>query len=169
MNYWALKKRIHISWLIAILCASLVTGVFWAQYVKNQYISSIPLLIIAVLLAAVSLWRRYTYLVPLLIIGGALIGLFRGSISQLEASLFEPIYGSVVSISGLVKDDIDNGQSGQVVVRLGDLTVDDKKMAGVIWITTANVNAKRGDGLNLHGLLCIGLKLTRSRIRSLAM
>lgn len=156
MSWWILKKKLYISWLITILCGAIFIGIFLAQYVKDPYFSSIPCLIIAVFLIVIVLWRKYIYLIPLLMVGGILFGLWRGSISQNELTLYQPFYNKVVSLQGTVKDDVDIGTSDQIVIRLDNLLIGSKKMPGVLWISATNADIKRGDKLILHGLLKTG-------------
>ena len=123
MNWWLLKRKLHISWQIAIACAGIFIGVVLAQYFNNEYLSSGVGLVIALILIIVPLWRKYIYLIPFLLIGGIIFGLWRGSISQSELAQFKPLYGQMVSDTGNVKDDIDIGASGQIVIRLDSLII----------------------------------------------
>jgi len=156
MNWWVLKRKIHISWLIAIGCFGIFIGIFWAKYISISYTSSIPSLIIAVLFIAIALWRKYIYLIPFLVAGGILFGLWRGSISQIDLAQFNPLYGRTIQFTGMVKDDIDTGTSNQIVIRLDDLVIGEKALPGVLWITSAEANIKRGDKLVLSGKLTKG-------------
>jgi len=156
MNFWLLKRRIHASWLIAIGCACLFVGVFLSQYLRQHFFSSIACLIVSILLIMVVLWRRYIYLIPILIIGGVLFGLWRGSISQDELAQFEPFYGMPIVISGNVKDDVDTGVSGQMIIRLDGLAMGDKSLSGVLWVTATGKDIKRGDKLIISGKLAEG-------------
>lgn len=157
MNRWLLKRKVHTSWLIAIACAGIFAGICLAQLTTDSVFSSIIILIIASLIVAIILWRKYIYLIPFLIIAGVLIGLWRGSISQNELAQFKPLYGKNISFSGVVKDDVDTGSSGQIVIRLDNLVVDDNKLSGVLYITaTTEATIKRGDELSISGKLAEG-------------
>lgn len=156
MNWWVLKRKIHISWLIAIGCFGIFIGIFLAKYISISYTSSVPSLIIAVLLIAIVLLRKYIYLIPILIAGGILFGLWRGSISQTDLAQFNPLYGKTIQLIGAVKDDIDTGTSSQIVIRLDNLVMGKKALPGVLWITSVEANIKRGDKLVLNGKLSKG-------------
>lgn len=104
----------------------------------------------------ISLWRRYLYLIPILITGGILLGLLRGSISQDELEQFKPLYGKFISIVGAVKDDVDTGSSDQIVIRLDNLVMGDKLLPGSLWITATGDDVKRGDKLLINGKLLKG-------------
>jgi len=58
-----------------------------------------------------------------------------------------------VKVEGRVKDDVDIGTSGQIVIRLDNLILNNKTVYGTFWITSDNANIERGDNLELHGLL----------------
>ncbi len=154
MNWWVLRRKFHVSWLLAITCAGVFMGVFSAQYVHYESTSSISILLIAILLIAIVLWKKYTYLIPFLIVGGVLVGIWRGSVSQVEISRFKPLFGHSILIEGMVKDDVDIGSSNQLVIRLDNLSFLGKPMPGTLWVTTSpGPDIKRGDKLRLHGTL----------------
>jgi len=156
MNVWRLRRKLHVSWLIAVMCAAIFVGVFGAQYLRFSMFSSIFCLIIAIILIFIGLWRRYLYLIPILIIGGLLFGLWHGSISQDELAQFKPLYGKSIAIEGRVKDDVDTGASGQAIVRLDSLNMGKKSLPGVLWVTTDVYDIKRGDRLLISGKLTPG-------------
>lgn len=155
MNHHLLKRKVHTSWLIAIMCFAIFIGVYLAQYLNNFY-SSFLCLMISIILISISLWRRYMYLIPILIIGGVLAGLWRGSISQTELDQFKPFYGHVITIEGAVRDDVDTGTSNKLIIRLDNLLMDNKALSGVLWVTADGNDIKRGDRLIISGKLVSG-------------
>ncbi|MEI7917771.1 MAG: ComEC/Rec2 family competence protein [Candidatus Saccharibacteria bacterium] len=156
MNWWLLKRKLHISWLIAVVCAGTFIGVVLAQYLNSEYLPLGGILIISLILIIVPLWRKYIYLIPFLLIGGIIFGLWRGSISQSELAQFKPLYGQTVSVIGNVKDDIDIGASGQIVIRLDSLIIKGRAMSGNLWVTADNADIKRGDKIIVSGKLTTG-------------
>lgn len=70
MNWWILRRQLHVSWLIAIVCVALLIGVFFAQYSPLFLFSPLTWVVVGTMLILLALWRRYLYLIPLLIIGG---------------------------------------------------------------------------------------------------
>lgn len=150
MRLWVLKRRIHQSWLIAILCLSLFIGIFLAQYLN---FSSVYLVIVSVVLIFICFWRRYIYLIPFLVIGGFLFGLWRGSVSQNDLANLKPFYGQSISVTGYVKDDVDSGTANQIVIRLDSLVINGTDLPGVLWITASESDIKRGDKLIITGKL----------------
>jgi competence protein ComEC len=156
MNWWVLKRKIHISWLVAIGCTGIFIGIFYAKYFTFYFVESIPCLSVAIILITIVLWRRNIYFIPLFILGCLLFGLWRGSLSQGELAQYQPLYTNLVYVSGTVKDDIDTGTSGQIIVRLNSLTINSKILPGTLYITSSSADIKRGDRLMLHGKLTMG-------------
>jgi len=156
MSWWALKRKLHVSWLITILCAAIFVGILGARYVNNLLFSSDIFCIISVLLVGLGLWRGHIYLIPIIIVGGLLFGFWRGSLLQGDLSKYDQYYGKNVLIEGLVKDDIDIGSGGQIVIRLDNILIDKKSLPGVIWATSSDAEIKRGDKLILSGKLAKG-------------
>jgi competence protein ComEC len=156
MNWWLLKRKIHISWLITVCCVGIFVGIFLAKYNLFSFTSSIVVLVIGLILISIVFWRKYIYLMPLVIIGGILFGLWRGSISQIELSQYKPLYGKSISIKGSVKEDVDIGSANQIIIRLDNIMMGKRSLPGVLWITSADADIKRGDILQISGTLLPG-------------
>lgn len=156
MNWWMFKRKLHISWLITIVCMSIFVGIFLAKYISSALFSSVSFIIVSTLLVMISITRRYLYLIPISIIGGVMFGLWRGSLSQNQLTLFIPLYGNHINITGSVKDDVDTSSSNQIIIRLDSLKINEKTFPGVLWVTSANADIKRGDKLALNGVLLRG-------------
>lgn len=153
MNLWVLRRKVHTSWLIAIGCGGIFVGVFLSQYINWQFISSVLISLASILLIALALKIRCIYIMPLLVIGGLLFGLWRGSISQTGLVQFRPFHNTAVSAVGSVKDDVDTNSANQIVIRLDNLIINGRTLPGVLWITSSDADIKRGDELLLHGVL----------------
>ncbi len=108
---------------------------------------------IGLTLFVIVLWKKRIYLIPFIIIGGLLVGLWRGSIVCDELKLFKPLYGSTIMLQGVTADDVDTGASGLSVIRLNKLVINGENMSGMLWVTAAGENIKRGDILLLSGTL----------------
>lgn len=104
-------------------------------------------MIIAVIFIVIALWRKYIYLIPFLILGGLFIGLWRGSVLQNDLSQYKSLYGLTISIEDTVKDDADTGTADQIIIRLDKIVINKKSIVGVLWVSTANDDIRRGDKL----------------------
>lgn len=138
------------------VCAGIFIGVFLAQYIKISYLSSIVSLVVSVLIILVAFWKKYVYMIPFLVISGISFGIWRSSILQAELSQFEPLYGKLVRLEGIVKDDVDTGSSNQIIIRLDKIIIDNKGLPGTLWVTADGADIKRGDRLILRGKLMEG-------------
>jgi len=151
MPWWVLKRKIHISWLITIFCASLSIGICLALYLNN--FSSLKYLVASLISVTIGLWKRYLYLIPLIIISGLLFGLWRGSLAHADLVQFQTFYGQTIQLKGSVKDDADTDSSGKMSVYLNDLTINGAKMSGIVRVTVNEADIKRGDTLSVKGKL----------------
>jgi len=66
---------------------------------------------------------------------------------------FNSFYGKRVQITGQVKDDIDAGSSSQIVIRLGNVSIENKDLPGMVWVTSKPEDIKRGDTIIISGVL----------------
>jgi len=152
MQWWMLRKRLHVSWLIAVMSAAIVMGVMSAQWLAGW--SSVVWCFVAVGLAAIGFWRRAVYVVPLIVFAGLLLGLWRGSIDQNLLAVYEKLYGASALVTGKVTDDPDVGKSGETLLRLSDVTINGHEVAGGIWVSASTkADIKRGDIATVKGVL----------------
>ncbi len=156
MNLWALKRKIHISWLIASVSVGVSLGIFLAQYINSSEISSASFLVVSIILVFVSLVSRYVYLVPVLIVGSVMFGLYRGTVNWIELEAYDAFYNKSLVIEGSVTDDVDVTASGQLSIRLSRLAVDGQDLPGNIWVSGLGSDIKRGDRLLVSGKLMEG-------------
>jgi len=155
MRVWWLKKRLHVSWLVAVLAAGVVFGVILAQYWSQFH--SIVWLLIGGSLAALGFWRGRLYAVVFVLAAGGLIGLWRGSVGQYELVPYENIIGYTTTVTGKVSEDPDTGKNGELVLRLNDAVIEDHKLSGIIWVSAnPQPEIRRGDIATVKGKLSEG-------------
>ena len=96
-------------------------------------------------------------MVLLAIIGGLLIGLWRGGITQIGLRHYQPYYGQTITLSGKVTEDTTYGARGDQRLRLGAVHIEKQALPGVVWVSTGNLtDVKRGDMVTVHGKLSEG-------------
>ena len=157
MNWWRFRVPVHISWLIAILSASIVCGVVLSGHLGTSLFGSIAWLIIGLLITSVCFWHQRTYVIPAVIIAGLLMGLWRGSITQQELAPYHQLVGSAVTIVGNVTEDVDIGKHGELIIRLKVETIENHSIPGAVWVSTkSSADIKRGDIATFHGTLSDG-------------
>ena len=155
MQWWMMKRRVHVSWLVAVLSASIVLGIALAQW--SQGWGRMIWLLVSIVMIGVVMWRRHRYLIPLLIIAGVIAGLWRGSVEQSQLAVYKNLYESKVTIIGRVTDDPDIDKNGGLVLRLSNITIDGHDIAGAIWVTAATkYDIKRSDIVTASGKLTPG-------------
>lgn len=136
------------------MCIGVVVGTALVPALSQTLFSEIVWLLVGLALAGMVIWRRSAYLMPLIIIAGLVIGLWRGSVLQTQLIVFQSLFGHVVTVSGSVTDDPDAGRQGETLLRLGNVRVDGHSVAGKLWISTVHGSSvKRGDFVAVKGQL----------------
>ncbi|HET8884216.1 MAG TPA: ComEC/Rec2 family competence protein [Candidatus Saccharimonadales bacterium] len=157
MNLWVLRTRIHVSWLVAVLSLGIVIGVIILPYLAIGWFGSVVWLFLGSSLMLIGLWRQRAYVLPLMLIAGSLIGLWRGSITQQQLAPYTQLIGQQLTITGKVSEDVDIGKAGELVLRLHVMHINNHPMTGNIWAsTTVNADIKRGDFVTIRGQLAEG-------------
>lgn len=155
MNWWVLQRKVHASWLIAICCMGIFTGVVVARY-SVLWLSPLFYLAVAIIcIIATFRWNRI-YIIPLAILGGFTLGMARGTVAQTALNRFKPLYGQNVNVVGVVTDDVDIGTGDQVVIRLSTATINGREIVGNLWVVSGSAVIKRGDRLELNGKIAPG-------------
>lgn len=157
MQLWKIQRKIHVSWLIAAGSCGIVLGAALAAHVHQSSFASSEWVIVGITLAVIVCWRRSLYIVPFMVLAGMVLGLWRGSLLESQLTVYKSAIGHSVKISGSVSDDPDVGKRSETLLRLNDVSINDKPAAGKIWISTGkNNDIKRGDRVVLNGLLTEG-------------
>jgi competence protein ComEC len=154
MHWWVLKKRVHVSWIITIYCFSMAVGVYLSQF-NNQFFS-ICFLIISAVLLIIACYKNIIALILIAIIGGLLLGLWRGSLAKIESYKYNEYIGQKVEIIGTLKIDPDISESGKSSIQLKTSHVNKKQINGDIWITMFGDELRQGDEIFISGVLLKG-------------
>jgi competence protein ComEC len=153
MKYWLLAP-IHTSWLIAIGCTAVFSGVVLARYVPIGAFASIAWLLTGSALALWACLRQQRWVVLLVMVGGSLIGLWRGTLVHTALESYEPLIGKTLTVSGVVDDDADIDRRGNTVVRLKGLLIDGHEVEGSAWVAfDGKLPIKRSDHITFSGKL----------------
>lgn len=153
MKWWVLRRKQSVPWLLALVAGTFVIGVYGAAYLPLGQFYSIAWLFTGVVCVVIALHRRYLYLLPVLVIGGLCIGVWRGSTVQLDLTITQS-FTSTTQLVGTVREDSDTDARGQTVLRLSTLKIGDKEVAGNAWVTTSSsTDIKRSDIVTLEGAL----------------
>lgn len=154
MNWRLLQRRLHVSWLIAIAAGGVLGGAALSQYIDQTFFVSFTFFLSGLALLLSGLWHRRVYLIPLIIIGGFVIGLWRGSTEQFKLEPYTTLIGNTVTLRADVDDDVDIGTDGATIIRLSNILIDERTVAGKVWVSTTSANTiKRGDRVTIKGQL----------------
>lgn len=153
MNWWVLRRKLHISWLIAIFCGAIIIGLALARSFQMAALSSIVFLLLGLMISLIGFSRRYLYLIPIVIVGGVIVGIWRGSVHNIDLSDMAAFYGRTATLSGRVMEDVDSSANGQLTIRLNDITYNNRNLHGSLWVTIGDSSAdiKRSDRLTISG------------------
>ncbi len=141
--------------MVAVFSLAFVVGVSAAQWFSDW--GSVVWLFLSVILLGVSVWRRNLSIIPVIVIAGVIMGLWRGSLDQHALTIYKNLYDHSIIVTGTVTDDIDSGKSGEAVIRLGDIHADDHWLPGKIWVSArTKFDIKRGDTIVVSAVLQSG-------------
>ena len=157
MNWWVLRRRVHMSWLVAWWASGVVVGVWLAREAPSGWFFGLPWLVSGVAMGLSALYWRQVVLVPLAVVGGVIIGLGRGALDQAQLPMYEQLQGHVVTLSGVVREDVDQAASGEAVLRLSDVRYEGVSLPGALWVTTGGDQpAQRSDRVIVRGKVTPG-------------
>lgn len=158
MLRYYLRRKLHVSWIIAITSTALFVGVVLAHAIAPGTFSSIAWLLAGILLLVATAVYRRMWVVSLAIIAGLCIGLWRGSVHADDLAVYRQLYGKTAELSGTVAEDIDTNKRGQLVLRLKDITVAGHSLKGLMWVTVRAPNAtiQRSDRVTVRGKISEG-------------
>jgi len=143
--------------MVAVFSGTFVVGVVLAQQNWAIYFGQLTWLLMGLLCAGVAIWKRTVAVIPLVIIAGMLLGLWRGTSMHTQLGVYDKIHGSYRTITGTVTDDPDIGKRGETILRLGSIVVDGRRVAGSIWVSAVHhAEIRRSDIVTVEGQISPG-------------
>lgn len=150
-----LKLPIHRSWTLAIGAAGVVAGLALAP--RLPFMASWQWIVVGTCLLAGAIMLSKRLILPLAVSAGLLIGGGRGAIDLSNQSVWGDAIGQLVTLRGVVKEDIDRGKNGEIILRLGNIYHQDQSLAGEIWLSLADeAPIRRSDTVELKVMLRSG-------------
>ncbi len=100
-----------------------------------------------------------------------MLGMWRGSLEQTALQNYQPYYGKIATVRGKVLEDTAYGKSGDLRLRIGDVSIDGQSVPGEVWASTTALKdraaVKRSDIVTIHGKVGEGFgNLPASMFRS---
>ncbi len=149
-----LKRRIHVSWLITLLCLAFVMGVWLALSIS---LSFWWIAIFGIAITGFGFWKGRVYTTILVCIGGGLIGIWHGSVSVEDLKIYQPLIGMQVTVQGMVKEDPTVNSKNKLVLQLSSIVIGGHELPGSMWMSVSpNKEIKRGDEVTLEGKMMPG-------------
>lgn len=146
---WWVNQRMHTSWLVAVVSASFVCGVFIVLPVK---IVAPWLGFVSLLFLFIVFFFRRRWVLGMAVIGGLLLGYGYGSAVYGNRSLYALYIGKQVRYEGRLKEDVSKSPGGYSL-QLDAGKVNGESLPGAILTTIRSNDAKRGDLLVIEGEL----------------
>ncbi len=142
-------------WQVTTCCVGAMVGIAGAQFVS--FFASWLWLVGAIVLIAVCFWQSRRWVLLVMLVAGALLGLWRGSLGQQDTQLYQSLIDKRVQLTGKIAEDPETNRRGQLVLRIGNITTNGKSIAGQLWVTTNNRGGlQRSDIVTIDGKVSSG-------------
>ncbi|MDR2524214.1 MAG: ComEC/Rec2 family competence protein [Candidatus Nomurabacteria bacterium] len=148
------RRRIHISWHIALLAAGFLLGVGLSLVPATAVFAQGWWLVLAVALAAMGLARRRVWTLSLLLLAGMLVGLWRGTIERVDLTGYQAFLGQNLTLTGKVFED-PSVEDNLVKLRLVEVEIDGVQLPGQVWASALGriSEVRRSDRVEISGKL----------------
>lgn len=151
-----MKNKIHASWIIMWASLALLVGTGLSFSAGGRFLA-LSWLVTAIALLSVSLVNRRLAFIPLAIVAGLLIGLWRGSSLYPTELVYKQFLNRKVSLSGVVSDDVVYAPDGSLQIKLKNIKLEGQNLKGQVWVSAeSNLSIKRSDNLQISGKLSKG-------------
>lgn len=138
-------------------CIGVVLGLILAALPDIGWLADWQWLAIGLVLIGFCWWRKWRWLLGVALIGGMLVGLSRGALDMESRAQYAAIIGETVTLRGVVSEDIDTNERGNILVRLADIELAGRYMPAKVWVTIARAGTiRRSDSITIHGQLSEG-------------
>lgn len=149
-----MKKRLHGSWVLALLCLGFVCGVALALAVRIDWwvgVGALPVV-------AVCIFIRQVRVMPIAVAASMCIGLGYGSAHLGVRDAYAPFVSSQVTLSGRVREDTSRSSSGGTSIQVDGVTIAGAKYPGTVLLSVRSgaSTIKRGDIITVAGALKAG-------------
>lgn len=151
---YALKQRVHPTWLLTVLCIGLLAGVALARYVPPQ---SFLLALAGATAVVFGFWRRHAWLLVLVAMGGTMIGVWRGGLEMQGLAAYQSIVGTTATITGTVNADPQSAKANRQGLSMTDVTIAGHSLPGTVYVAVADTPLlRRDDRVTVTGKVTAG-------------
>ena len=157
MSFRWVWRSVHVRWHIATLLLGCVAGVWLAQFTAVHLFIGLSWLLVATLLVGIVFWKQRVWLLAFAAIAGCIIGINRGSLIRAELDVYRNLYGHIITIEGVVADDMDVNKRGETVLRLKDVVYKNSELGGMVWVVLNDKKpVDRSDIIQVEGKMSEG-------------
>ena len=150
-------RELHGSWLVAAWCLGVVIGVIAAMSLSYGLFSGIGWLLVGIVLLAPLANVRQAWILLIVVISGAFVGLWRGGVGQIGLDQYDNLIGQQVIVHGVISEDPDVDKRGQTVLRVSGISVQGRELPGNVWVVTPkNDVLRRSDAVTVSGKMTEG-------------
>ncbi len=150
-------RELHGSWLVAVWCLGVVIGVIAAMSLPYGLFSGIGWLLVGIVLLAPLANVRQAWILLIVVISGAFVGLWRGGVGQIGLDQYDNLIGQQVIVHGVISEDPDVDKRGQTVLRVSGISVQGRELPGNVWVVTPkNDVLRRSDAVTVSGKMTEG-------------
>ena len=151
-----MSKKMHISWMIAWISWGVLLGIVLSVK-TGSYFLSLSWLAFGASLLIMALISRRKKLIVLALLGGLLLGLFRGTSIYSQQAGYQEFIGQRVELSGIVAEDTAFSADGDQRIKLKNVSLNGNELPSVVWVSTkSQLEIKRSDRVSAEGFLSEG-------------
>lgn len=122
--------------MVAILSLGFVAGVWLTQFLSYTQFAHIVWLLVGLMLCIGTFVIRRAYIgVPMIVLGGLVIGLWYSAPSYFNKKVVDNLTGSKVEVIGRVSDDPKHGSDSRVSFKINTISIDNNKIDGELWVS----------------------------------
>src|SRR5690606_1212655 len=132
------RKRVHASWLIAVISGGILAGVAGSLLLPHSLFAGIEWLLLGVLLLPIVFTRPVYIMLLLAFVAGSLLGLWRGSVQRVELAGYGEFLNQKVVVQGKIAEDVPRAANGTLEMRLQNVEVAGKQLPGQVWASSAS-------------------------------
>lgn len=157
MFFW-LNRHVHVSWLIVFSCVGIFLGVVLASMIDVSFVATTGWLLTGASLCLFSWLKQRRYVIAVALLGGLLIGAWRGGTERSSLTAYTPLIGKTLMLEGTVSEDSDVDKNGNVTLRLNNIFIAEKAYSGKIWVSldTVESSIQRSDIVTIRGNITEG-------------
>lgn len=152
-----MRGRLHSSWFLAWIAVGVLGGTALALVVPGALFAGSEWQVMAFSLLFITIIKPLRTMVVMALVGGILLGLWRGASARIGLEGYQPYYEQTVTVQGKINDDTAYGPRGDQRLQLSEVQINQQHLPGTVWASTGSLaELKRGDYAILSGRLSEG-------------